>query len=44
MNLIEVGVTSQDLLQVVETENLRKYDLLANELSLLYKAKTRIIT
>ncbi|KAL6122464.1 hypothetical protein NUSPORA_00505 [Nucleospora cyclopteri] len=29
--LIEVGITSQDNLQTVETEKLRKYDLLANE-------------
>ncbi|KAL6120332.1 hypothetical protein NUSPORA_02952, partial [Nucleospora cyclopteri] len=29
--LIEVGITGQDNLQTVETEKLRKYDLLANE-------------
>ncbi|KAF7682438.1 hypothetical protein TCON_2335, partial [Astathelohania contejeani] len=34
---------SQDNLQIVETEKKRKYDLLANELGLLYKAKTKII-
>ena len=41
--LIEVGITNQDLLQIVEVEKKRKYDLLANELSLLYKCKSRII-
>ncbi|KAF7683979.1 hypothetical protein TCON_0823 [Astathelohania contejeani] len=41
--LVEVGITSQDNLRIVETEKKRKYDLLANELSLLYKAKTKII-
>ncbi|TBU06262.1 CorA-like metal ion transporter, partial [Hamiltosporidium magnivora] len=34
ITLIEVGITSQDLLQIVETEKLRKYDLLANEASM----------
>ncbi|KAF7684774.1 hypothetical protein TCON_0018 [Astathelohania contejeani] len=41
--LVEVGITSQDNLQIVETEKKRKYDLLANELGLLCKAKTKII-
>ncbi|KAF7679677.1 hypothetical protein TCON_2519, partial [Astathelohania contejeani] len=41
--LVEVGITSQDNLQIVETEKKRKYDLLANEFGLLYKAKTKII-
>ena len=41
--LIEVGITSQDRLQTVETEKTRKYDLLANKLGLEYKCKTRII-
>ncbi|KAF7683225.1 hypothetical protein TCON_1555, partial [Astathelohania contejeani] len=41
--LVKVGITSQDNLQIVETEKKRKYDLLANELGLLYKAKTKII-
>ncbi|KAF7683630.1 hypothetical protein TCON_1161 [Astathelohania contejeani] len=40
---VEVGITSQDNLQIVETEKMKKYDLLANELGLLYKAKTKII-
>ncbi|TBU12274.1 hypothetical protein CWI38_0140p0020 [Hamiltosporidium tvaerminnensis] len=33
--LIEVRITSQDFLQVVETEKLRKYDLSANYLGLI---------
>ena len=41
--LIEVGITNQDLLQTVEVEKQRKYDILANELSLLYKCKSKII-
>ncbi|KAF7680943.1 hypothetical protein TCON_2440 [Astathelohania contejeani] len=41
--LVEVGITSQDDIQIVETEKKRKYDFLANELGLLYKAKTKII-
>lgn len=43
ITLIEVGITNQDLLQTVETEKNRKYDLLANELALLYKAKVKIV-
>ncbi|KAF7681018.1 hypothetical protein TCON_2368 [Astathelohania contejeani] len=42
--LVEVGMRSQDNFQIVETEKKRKYDLLAKELGLLYKAKTKIIT
>ncbi|TBU11510.1 hypothetical protein CWI38_1167p0010 [Hamiltosporidium tvaerminnensis] len=34
ITLIEVGITSQDSLQIVETEKLRKYDLLANDLKI----------
>ena len=41
--LIEIGITNQDLLQEVENEKKRKYDLLANELGLMYKCKTKII-
>ncbi|KAF7684706.1 hypothetical protein TCON_0091 [Astathelohania contejeani] len=41
--LVEVGITTQDNLQTVETEKKRKYDILANELGLLYKSKTKII-
>ncbi|TBU09475.1 hypothetical protein CWI36_0026p0050 [Hamiltosporidium magnivora] len=37
ITLIELGITSQDSLQIVETEKLRNYDLLANELGLIYK-------
>ncbi|TBU10071.1 hypothetical protein CWI38_2048p0020, partial [Hamiltosporidium tvaerminnensis] len=33
----------QDSLQIVETEKLRKYDLLANELGLIYKCNVEII-
>ncbi|TBU11133.1 hypothetical protein CWI38_1365p0020, partial [Hamiltosporidium tvaerminnensis] len=43
ITLIEVGITSQDSLQIVETEKLRKYDLLANELGLIYKCSVEII-
>ncbi|TBU12858.1 reverse transcriptase [Hamiltosporidium tvaerminnensis] len=42
ITLIEVGITSQDSLQIVETEKLRKYDLLANELGLIYKCSVEI--
>ena len=41
ITLIEIGVTNQDLLQTVETEKTRKYDILANELSNMYKCKTK---
>ncbi|TBU02113.1 hypothetical protein CWI36_1185p0010, partial [Hamiltosporidium magnivora] len=43
ITLIEVGITSQDSFQIVETEKLRKYDLLANELGLIYKCNVEII-
>ncbi|TBU00162.1 hypothetical protein CWI36_1726p0020, partial [Hamiltosporidium magnivora] len=43
ITLIEVAITSQDSLQIVETEKLRKYDLLANELGLIYKCSVEII-
>ncbi|TBT97265.1 hypothetical protein CWI39_3063p0010, partial [Hamiltosporidium magnivora] len=43
ITLIEVGITSQDSLQIVETEKLRKYDLLANELGLIFKCSVEII-
>ncbi|TBU11332.1 hypothetical protein CWI38_1262p0010, partial [Hamiltosporidium tvaerminnensis] len=43
ITLIEVGITFQDSLQIVETEKLRKYDLLANELGLIYKCSVEII-
>ncbi|TBU11242.1 hypothetical protein CWI38_1307p0020 [Hamiltosporidium tvaerminnensis] len=43
ITLIEVGITSQDSLQIVETEKLRKYDLLADDLGLIYKCSVEII-
>ncbi|TBU00845.1 hypothetical protein CWI36_1515p0010, partial [Hamiltosporidium magnivora] len=43
ITFIEVGITSQDSLQKVETEKLRKYDLLANDLGLIYKCNVEII-
>ncbi|KAF7682881.1 hypothetical protein TCON_1910 [Astathelohania contejeani] len=42
--LVEICITSQDNLQQVEAEKKIKYDLLANELGILYKAKTKIIS
>jgi hypothetical protein len=39
----EVGITSLDNLQQVETEKLRKLDILANELTQMYGFKSRII-
>ena len=41
--LIEVGITSQDQLQIVENEKKRKYDILANEMGAIHNCKTRII-
>ncbi|TBU06589.1 hypothetical protein CWI39_0461p0010, partial [Hamiltosporidium magnivora] len=43
ITLIEVGITFQDSLQIVETEKLRKYDPLANELGLIYKCSDGIV-
>ena len=40
---IEVGVTSQDQLQTVETEKLRKYDTLASEVSMIHRCPVKII-
>ena len=40
--IIEVGITSQDQLLNVETEKKRKYDVLANELGMMYKSKTKL--
>ncbi|TBU19945.1 hypothetical protein CWI38_0166p0020 [Hamiltosporidium tvaerminnensis] len=37
ISLIEIRITSQESLQIVETEKLKKYDLCANELDLIYK-------
>ncbi|MGL5690654.1 MAG: hypothetical protein ACRDD8_07515, partial [Bacteroidales bacterium] len=43
ITLIEVGITCSERLNIVENEKLRKYDLLANELAMVYNAKTNII-
>jgi len=43
ITLIEVEITSQDSLQSVECEKLRKYDVLANELGQMHKAKVKVI-
>ena len=43
ITLIEVGITSQDLLQTVENEKSRKYDLLAKEMGAIHNCKTKII-
>ena len=43
MKLLEVGITNQDRLSLVENEKLRKYDLLANELVIIHKCKTSIV-
>ncbi|TBU11566.1 hypothetical protein CWI38_1135p0020 [Hamiltosporidium tvaerminnensis] len=40
ITLNEVLITSQDTHQIVEREKLRKYDLFANELGLIYKYST----
>ncbi|TBT96528.1 hypothetical protein CWI39_3696p0010 [Hamiltosporidium magnivora] len=34
---IEIGITSQDSLKIVQTQKLRKYDLVANGLGIFYK-------
>ncbi|KAM0688162.1 hypothetical protein COBT_000583 [Conglomerata obtusa] len=43
ITLIEIGVTSGDNLKIVENEKLRKYDILANKLGMIYKCKSRIV-
>ncbi|KAL4718050.1 hypothetical protein ACJJTC_010503 [Scirpophaga incertulas] len=43
MTIIEVGITSQDQLTIVENEKKRKYDVLAKEMGSMHKCKTRII-
>ncbi|KAL4704605.1 hypothetical protein ACJJTC_002039 [Scirpophaga incertulas] len=43
ITIIEVGITSQDQLTIVENEKKRKYDVLANEMGSVHKCKTRII-
>ncbi|EQB59879.1 reverse transcriptase [Vairimorpha apis BRL 01] len=41
--IIEIGITNQDRLTIVENEKLRKYDLLANELGQIFKSRTKIV-
>lgn len=41
--IIEVGITCQDNLNLVEKEKKRKYDILAKELELMYNYKSKII-
>jgi hypothetical protein len=43
ITLIEVGITLQDNLQTFECEELRKYDVLANELGQMHKAKVKVV-
>ena len=43
ITLIEIGITNLNLLTQVENEKLRKYDILANEISAEYKCKVNII-
>jgi hypothetical protein len=43
ITLIEVDITNLDILAQVENEKLRKYDLVTNELALIYKCKIKII-
>lgn len=43
ITLVEVGITSQDRLKTKETEKYRKYDILAKELSSMYKCEVDII-
>ncbi|MGL5899744.1 MAG: hypothetical protein ACRCZW_08805 [Lactobacillaceae bacterium] len=40
--IVEIGITNQDRLSIVENEKLRKYDLLANELSLSIKPQQKL--
>ena len=41
--IVEIDVTLINNLQQVESEKLRNYEVLANELGLIHKCKTRII-
>ncbi|XP_029656213.1 uncharacterized protein LOC115230138 [Octopus sinensis] len=43
ITLIEIGITSQQILKKVEVEKSHKYDLLASELALIHKAKVNIV-
>ena len=40
---IEIGITNLDLLTQVENEKTRKYDVNANEMSMMYKCKVNVI-
>ena len=40
---VEVGIACQENLVLVEKEKARKYDLLADELALIYKCRARVI-
>jgi hypothetical protein len=42
--IVKAGNTSLDNLQQVETEKLRKYDTIANELTQMYRFKNKIIS
>ena len=44
ITLYEVEITSQDSLQIVEPKKIRKYGLLANNLSLVYECSNEIIS
>ncbi|XP_036354685.1 uncharacterized protein LOC118761119 [Octopus sinensis] len=43
ITLIEVGITSQNYLKQAEVEKFHKYNLLANELGAIHRAKVKII-
>lgn len=43
ITIIEIGITSQDRLMQVESEKQHKYDLLAKELGMIHKSRTKII-
>mgnify|MGYP001611896985 CR=1 FL=1 len=43
ITIIEIGITSQDLLSTVEVEKTHKHDLLAGEMQLLHKMPVKII-
>ncbi|TBU07012.1 hypothetical protein CWI36_0342p0050, partial [Hamiltosporidium magnivora] len=43
ITLTELRITSQDSLQIVKIEKLRKYNFLANRLGLIYKCSVEII-
>lgn len=41
--IIEIGITSQDQLQIVESETMRKYDVLENVMGAMHNCDPRII-